>query len=1174
MPKRDRTRGHATAIGVRLAFVLALVIASVGAGGAGSAEAAITHPFVSSLSEAPPGTKLIEPGSVAVDHATGQVFVGDLLAGHVDVYSSGGVYETQFGEQIEAAGIAIDEENGDVYVAEPYEEAVLVYRPDGHGGYQLLSEWYGAATPGNAFGEVTGVAFDNSKSPSDPAAGDLYVLESEAISEGAGTGVGAVDLFKPEPNPEGAGEGEGHEGQFLRRLGGPKLEEEPDAIAVDAATGRVLVGDSEKGAIYAYSDEGSFQEKLTGRGQPYGSFEGEEEEEGNVAGLAIEESSGDIYVAEAEHDAVSQYSETGEWLGWSTTAASGAALSGPRGVALASSSDVYVADAGAALVDLFGPGVTVPDAATGKASKLTRTTASLSGSIDGEGKAASYSFQWGESEALGQATPLQGAGTGEEKVSATLTGLHAGRTYYFRILAENENGSNYGVIHEFQTPPAVELNSGPVKELKPESATLTGSLTPAGFDTKYFFQWGASTSYGGVTPTVDAGSGSSAVPAEAALQGLSPNSTYHYRLVGENEFGITYGADEKFTTSGPPRITPEPAAGIGHEQATLHAEVDPDELATTYRFQYGETTAYGSEVPIGGQGIGEGEAPVAVSAALTNLKIGTVYHFRVLAENSAGTTAGPDQTFETIPSAPVDATYATEVGATSATLHTEINPLGHATTYYFQYGTHSCSESPGSCTDTPSPPAEVGAGEGDVAESQLLQGLAPATTYHYRVIDANSLGTTEGPEHTFTTEAGETSFALADNRAWELVSPENKHGAPIEALTREGGVILAAEDGDELTYVANGSIIEEPQGNRSPEQQQVLARRTPEGWRSEDIATPQSKAQGASPGSAPEYQFFTPDLAQALVQPWATSTYAEPPLSPEATQATMYMRDDATGAYTALVSEANTPAGTEFGHRLHFVSATPDLSHVLLRSEVALTPPPSGKGLYEWSEGKLQFVSLLPSATPAPEAELGFHGNVLAHAISDDGSRVIFTNKEENSGNGHLYMRDTASGQTIQLDAAQGIAEPAGKGSAQFQDASADGSMVFFTDRQRLTADSTAEPSLYTPKPDLYECEIVEEDGRLACRLKDLTVEPGEGEHADVQGFLLGTSEDGSSVYLVAQGVLAGNENGDRERAEAQKDNLYELRYAAGQWSRTFIATLSGKTAPSGKAPSTRTPPT
>ena len=105
----------------------------------------------------------------------------------------------------------------------------------------------------------------------------------------------------------------------------------------------------------------------------------------------------------------------------------------------------------------------------------------------------------------------------------------------------------------------------------------------------------------------------------------------------------------------------------------------------------------------------------------------------------------------------------------------------------------------------------------------------------------------------------------------------------------------------------------------------------------------------------------------------------------------------------------------------------------------------------------LRLVSVRPNGKPADGlVELGFDGRVLTHAISNDGSRIIWTEKEENSGRGHLYMRDAQMGQTIQLDAAQGLAEP-GSGSAEFQAASSDGSRVFFTDRQRLTADSTTE---------------------------------------------------------------------------------------------------------------------
>ena len=799
---------------------LALLFAAIVLLPASGAFAATGHPFVSSLSEAPAGVHLGEPGAVAVDHATGQVFVGDLGSGRIDVFSSSGTFETSFGEELEPVALAVDESNGDVYVVEPFEHAVFVYEPDGKGGYRLLSEWFGAGTPGKAFGEISGVAVDNSSSASDPSKGEVYVVESE----GVGTEGGAVDVFQPVPNPEGVEEDEGEEGKFLKRLSGPRLEE-PNAVTVASTTGRVLVADSVKGQIYAYSNTGEFEEKLAGKGSPNGSFAGNEGEEGNVAGIAVDEAS-DIYVAESEHHAVSQYSATGEWLGWITTTPS-AALAEPRGVALSAAGSVYVADTATALVDLFGPGVVVPDVTTGKAAKLTRTTVLLKGTIAGE--AATYHFEWGTTPAYGQSTPATHAGSSEEAVAVALDELHAGTTYYYRIVGEDEHGANYGVGREFTTPTAVEgLSTGPVASLTPSSATLTGSLTPGGFDAHYYFEWGTSLNYGETTPQppgVDAGSGAGAVAAEVAISGLTPNTTYHYRLVGNNSFGPTVGSDQKFTTSGPPRITTEAPNEIGHEHATLHASVNPDELATEYHFEYGETTVYGSEVPAGGASIGSGSEPVAVAATLGGLKLGVTYHFRVVAKNATGpATVGPDQRFTTIPPAPIDATYATGVSSTEATLTTEINPLGHDTSYYFQYGTEACKANPGACVDVPEPPgADIGAGETDVVETLPLTHLTPQTTYHYRVLATNSLGTTEGQERTLTTRSAESPVALADNRAWEMVSPIDKHGAPIEALTREGGVILAAEDGDSITYVADGSIVEQPQGNRSPEQQQDIA---------------------------------------------------------------------------------------------------------------------------------------------------------------------------------------------------------------------------------------------------------------------------------------------------------------------------------------------------------------
>ena len=425
---------------------------------------------------------------------------------------------------------------------------------------------------------------------------------------------------------------------------------------------------------------------------------------------------------------------------------------------------------------------------------------------------------------------------------------------------------------------------------------------------------------------------------------------------------------------------------------------------------------------------GSGAAEEKAAAVLTGLKPHTTYYYRLVAENENGVNCGvgyelrteplassPSSSAEVscrLPAPSIDDESVVDLGSSAAALQAQIDPQGHDTTYQFQYGTESCRANPSACASVPATAQDIGSGETDVAVSAALEALKPNTTYFYRAIATSPLGTSDGIERTFTTPGPPQAFALADGRSWEIVTPPDKHGAAVEALTSEGGLILAAENGDALTYVADGAISEEALGNRSPEMQQVLARRTVTGWTSADIATPNSGAQGVSAGSPPEYQFFSPDLSLALVEPWATSTAAVPPLAPEATQTTMYVRNDETGTFQPLVTEANVAPGTDFGAKMHFVCATPDLATSSLRSTVALTGPGSAPGLYEWSEGapQLQFLSMLPSrASRRHEAALGYY-HVAANAISADGTRVIWTNEDENSGSGHLYMRDILHG--------------------------------------------------------------------------------------------------------------------------------------------------------------------
>ena len=534
--------------------------------------------------------------------------------------------------------------------------------------------------------------------------------------------------------------------------------------------------------------------------------------------------------------------------------------------------------------------------------------------------------------------------------------------------------------------------------------------------------------------------------------------------------------------------------------------------------------------------------------------------------------------FESEPPGPpaVSGLAAQNLTASSAELSAQIDPTGADTHYYFAYGPVDCLSSPGSCIDVPSPPGDdIGAAFTDQRAAVELQGLKPSTTYYYRITATNEHGQAEGSE-TFgsLTTLPSAQGLLSDARAWELVSPAEKDGSGIEPLREEGGLIQASDDGSAIAYVASGPIVPEPEGNRAPYPTQAIATRTESGWSSQQIVTPRVKGEGFVPGEAPEYRFFSPDLSLALVQPdngAGVEPFEQPPLTPDASEKTMYLRDDATGEYQAVVTPNNDTAATRFGGKLHFVDATSDLSHVVLSSAVPLVSG-SAAGLYEWKSGSsLELASVLPDGTPALEPALGAENRNVRGALSSNGSKVIWTGESEIEHNGesevvrHLYMRDMTSSQTLQIDAAEpSITEPGEEESeVGFQAASSDGSRVFFTDTARLTEDSNLEPVASLPGPaDLYECEVVARKEKLACDLKDLTVDHNPGESAEVLNVAPAVSEDGSYVYFVANGVLApGASHGHcvRSDAEAPPPQATCNLYVFHEGTISFIATLSNE---------------
>jgi len=94
-------------------------------------------------------------------------------------------------------------------------------------------------------------------------------------------------------------------------------------------------------------------------------------------------------------------------------------------------------------------------------------------------------------------------------------------------------------------PPIVNTEGSSV--IPPATVEIKGSVNPNNLETHYYFEYGPTTSYGSVTSTELAGSGVELVSVNAKITKLKPGTTYHYRLVGNNEDGYGYGADSTFT---------------------------------------------------------------------------------------------------------------------------------------------------------------------------------------------------------------------------------------------------------------------------------------------------------------------------------------------------------------------------------------------------------------------------------------------------------------------------------------------------------------------------------------------------------------------------------------------------------------------------------------------------
>ena len=614
-------------------------------------------------------------------------------------------------------------------------------------------------------------------------------------------------------------------------------------------------------------------------------------------------------------------------------------------------------------------------------------------------------------------------------------------------------------------------------------------------------------------------------------------------------------------------VTLSTVSGQGTRGFTLNGVVNPEGKAvSSCVFEY-DTRPYaatseaehGTQVACSPASLGSGVGPVGVSAQVGGLEPGRTYYYRLVAENSGGRSATPGAQVVTGPV--LGSEYAIDVASTSATVVAPVDPNGADTNYYVQYGP---SSEYGSYAPVAAPGVDLGAGVESQPVSVHLQGLQAGTSYHYRFVavqDGESFSVSDG---VFRTQSVGVSSVLADGREWELVSPADKKGALLE-LFEEGGDVQAAADGGGVTYVTEGPHVgEDPQGDST--YSQVLSRRgAPGRWESQDLTLPDRLPEtGESALKLShfqlEYRLFSPDLTSAFVEP---QSYGTPPLAPSETrERTLYLRDNATGKFLALVTPANSGGvsideltGTEEEWELHFLDATPDLKHVVFQTPLALTENaideeilgevPNGEvqhNLYEWNEGGLGLINVLPGEEGVAHGRLsndippvylagvskanGFGRGGVQRDVSSDGRRVAWTwgspylySGESEKYRG-LYVRDMVEERTVKI----------GGPVAVYQTMNSEGSKIF-----------------YLEHGDLYVYEW--ETGVTT----DLTADHGVGETSgNVQEVVSDVSEDGSYVYFVASGVL-----GDSADAVKGGNNLYLLHDGEEGWATSYIATLS-----------------
>jgi DNA-binding beta-propeller fold protein YncE len=637
--------------------------------------------------------------------------------------------------------------------------------------HEYEGEIKGSETPAGSFLPL-GVAVDNTCdfvalsgsacTSFDHSNGDVYVADWTN---------GVVDKFSS--------------GIYQSQLTGPTGASfgHPRGLAVDQSNGDVYVIDESHNVVDKFNSAGAYICQITGSTTPSTSecdgATGSATPEGSLKGpesVAVDQSTGDVYVADTFHQVVDKFNSSGAYVSQLTGTPSGH-FSYVHGVAAANAnSDVYVADNGYGVVDKFdSAGKFLWEHAFPKSSGLQQLAVDeLTGDL------------YVPDKEDGVLDELDSSGTLLSEINKTSLKYPpiTERPNEFRpyaVAIDSATGDVYigdggnSVVDVFG--PALESPeafTGPLSHLQPTSATLEGEVNPKHSDTTSFFEYGPELTCPNGNPNdskqptlpSDNGSGVINVPVEAHVTGLVPNQAYHYVLRAHNKNGDSHECIERvFTTSAiPPDVETSQPSFVGFEAAALSGSLNPEHSDTTYRFEYGQcaepaacpASSYTSVTPAQKSAV---YGVVGASQEIEGLQPSSTYHYRLVASNSAGAeivNGPPEVTFTTepAPALMVATGVAGGVTQTSAMISGTLDPNGLASSYGFQIGTQAGVYGP-----------EVGVGRVELgifetrSVTLALQNLQPGTTYHYRSVASNAYNAAvDGADETFRTASASSPF--------------------------------------------------------------------------------------------------------------------------------------------------------------------------------------------------------------------------------------------------------------------------------------------------------------------------------------------------------------------------------------------------------------------------------